>query len=816
MQSVVAKINALEREKKLAEAAKLALHSLEKEPNATFYAHIAKRLAAKLEPELQRYVLGRVLLLERTHSSTRKSFRAKETRFPLVTVVVPCYNCEKYLQRTIDSVASQTYENFECILIDDFSVDATGAIIKSFCKVDKRFRYYQHYANGGLASSRNSGIRLAKGEFICFLDSDDLLAPDSLANRAKALSLYLDDAMVAGVFDFSMAVSDEFDGVVEMRDRKYPLEHVDFVSAEGGCPFNANQPMLKRDVLTDAGGFPEKYPQAEDWRLWSKILRAGYVFVPVERIGSAYRQTDESMIRRAPLIHVDKSAITYFRAHRDYAEEQDPQEIRYEELFRAAPLFTKAWSDYFAQAKFCERAFNFFGIELARVEANNEDLDYEAIESRLRNITPDFDLIHCYHPVGDYKEWMRDGYKRYFGTSTLDSSHEESFDRSAADLLGHLFYGIRSKNVVGTAHPSKLPLLRSKDRQIIDIVFFPHKAYHTRSFELLLPPLEALGITYKFVDISVPYRDEGARLPSVDDKFISYNEFVFSRIAPRSIACMNDWDRVVKPIVKLANQCGIPTLGFVEGVQDYNDADTGRKRNPYRTVRHVLLPGRFDKKYFANSDQKLWIAGVQRLEGLTEYRTKRATLDVNRPIKRAVVNVNFSYGVLTDRRDKWVSDIEAACAAAGVQMIISQHPQDDGIFPNASKDGLYDLLGDADVFISRFSGAILESLVIGCPVIYYNGHDEKVDKFHESLGDYMVANSVSELENALETIPRDGGRASGRFLEEHCDLIPGDPRGSSIDKTVAITAEILKGSSPSPTQYDEFKRLLGDSPPARA
>lgn len=724
---------------------------------------------------------------------------------PLISVVVPCYNCESYLPETIKSLINQTYRNYEVILVDDFSKDKTPDIAKEAAKKDKRFRFYQHRANGGLSSSRNSGIRLAKGEYVCFLDSDDLLAPKSIENRVNALLQAHDKNIVAGVFDQSITISEEYVGVIESAATKPGKDYVDFISAQGDCPFNANQPMLKRAILVELGGFPEKYPQAEDWRLWSKAMRAGYIFLPVNFVGSGYRQAKNSMIRRAPLLHVEKSLGNLFRAHKSCKAENDPFELKYENNFSAAPLFIEPAGEYEAKRKFLPRLLNFTGIEYARCLNNGISFGPGHAAKEIFRFMPDFNISFTGYSLENAVGWFLNGVKRYNAVNGLSNEEAEIIRKYVYSFLELL--GIEQCNGVSVGGSHRLiptrTLLKNKSKSV-DVVFIPHKKYHTQSFELLLPHLRELGLSYLFVDISVPYRDENARLESVDEAMISYNEFVFSRIKPRSIVCMNDWDTVVKPLVKKANQHGVPTIGMVEGVQDYHDVDTGRKRNPYNEVANVFLTGSFDRRYFAGTNQNLFDIGVQRLEGLTRFTEARRLRKKNER-KTVVLNVNFSYGVMVEKREKWVKDVADACAKTGYRLLISQHPQDDGDFSayDVDKRPLYDLLVQADIFISRFSGAILESLVIGCPTIYFNGHDEKIDKFSQSLGAYDVARNFEELVLAISQISN-AKHNPAEFLFMH----GGFGQESIIKRTAKNIFEILKKSVTNDNSSLDFKRSL--------
>lgn len=725
--------------------------------------------------------------------------------FPLVSIVVPCFNCEKYLLGTVKSIKEQTYQRYEVILVDDFSKDKTPEMAKEISKSDKRFKFYQHRANGGLSSARNSGIRLARGEYICFLDSDDLLAPESIENRVNALLKNNDKDFVAGVFDQSVTIPENFSGMVVAKPVKPNRSYADFINMQGDCPFNANQPMLKRAVLVDLGGFPEKYPQAEDWRLWSKALRAGYVFLPVNSVGSGYRQTAGSMIRKAPLLHVEKSLGNMFRSHKSYDAEIDPIEIRYEDSFFSSPVFENPAGEYEAKRKFLSRLVNFTGIEYARCMSEGKYFAPQHAASEINRFMPEFHLVFAGFSLENAVSWFVNGVKRYSGKSELSNDEAGVVRNFVLSVL--VLLGVESDKAVVIGDASFLIPKRDlvkKNPKLVDVVFIPHKKYHTQSFELLLPYLKKHGLSYAFVDISVPYRDEGSRMESVEGAMLSYNEFLFSRIIPNSIVCMNDWDTVVKPLVKKANQNGIPTIGVVEGVQDYHDVDTGRKRNPYREVENVFLTGAFDRRYFAETGQSLFDIGVQRLEGLGPYADARKNRKAN--VKKTVVlNVNFSYGVMLDRREKWVSDVAQACERNGYRLLISQHPQDDGDFSSyeVDKRPLYELLVDADVFVSRFSGAILEALVIGCPTVYFNGHGEKIDKFFDSLGAYDVANNVEQLTEILSSVGVKK-RDAAQFLFEHA----GFGRGSIVERTADAIADIVKKSKISDANKFAFKRSL--------
>jgi glycosyltransferase involved in cell wall biosynthesis len=108
-----------------------------------------------------------------------------ENENPLISVITPCYNSAKYIAQTIESVLSQTYQNWEMIIVDDCSTDNSHQIALGFAEKDKRIRLYQLEQNSGVALARNRAIMESCGKYIAFLDSDDLWLPNKLENQIK-------------------------------------------------------------------------------------------------------------------------------------------------------------------------------------------------------------------------------------------------------------------------------------------------------------------------------------------------------------------------------------------------------------------------------------------------------------------------------------------------------------------------------------------------------------------------------------------------------------------------------------------------------
>ncbi len=118
----------------------------------------------------------------------------------LISVIVPVYKVEAYLNRCVDSILGQTYKNLEVILVDDGSPDGSGAICDAYAEKDARVRVI-HKENGGLSSARNAGIDIAKGEYLAFVDSDDWIEPETYKTMLELAKKHNAKMVCGGRYD---------------------------------------------------------------------------------------------------------------------------------------------------------------------------------------------------------------------------------------------------------------------------------------------------------------------------------------------------------------------------------------------------------------------------------------------------------------------------------------------------------------------------------------------------------------------------------------------------------------------------------------
>ena len=212
-----------------------------------------------------------------------------------VSIVIPCRNGNLYLRDSVESILTQTYINWELIIVDDCSTDDSLQISYDLASKDSRIKVLHLRKNVGLPAARNSGFMAAKGRYIIFLDCDDALLPDALTKRISLMSRS-NDAWGAG------AKTKQVESTFDWRNFKNskPLERVEKItlgSVSANSPFAVHEIMMKSDVFRTLGGFDETLMNgAEDADFWLRALQSGARFYRSEIPDSIYRQHPGSMI----------------------------------------------------------------------------------------------------------------------------------------------------------------------------------------------------------------------------------------------------------------------------------------------------------------------------------------------------------------------------------------------------------------------------------------------------------------------------------------------------------------------------------------
>ncbi len=206
---------------------------------------------------------------------------------PLISVIIPAYNAEKTIKETINSVLNQTFSDFELIVINDGSKDATLEIISQI--TDPRLKVIS-YNNAGASVSRNRGFRNSIGEFIAFLDADDLWTPDKLAAQLAALKNH-PECDVAYSWTDCIDESSQF-----LRRGGYTTVNGDAYAhlLLSDILENGSSPLIRRQAFLDIGGFDESLPAGQDWDLYLR-LAVKHQFVTVPKTQILYRVSSDSL-----------------------------------------------------------------------------------------------------------------------------------------------------------------------------------------------------------------------------------------------------------------------------------------------------------------------------------------------------------------------------------------------------------------------------------------------------------------------------------------------------------------------------------------
>lgn len=187
---------------------------------------------------------------------------------PIVSVVIPTYNHERYIAEALDSVLAQTYKDYEVIVVDDGSTDNTREVVKSYGDA-VRYIYQQ---NKRMSAARNTGIRAAQGEYIAFLDSDDTWYPQKLEKQMKLFELYPTAGLINGGCVYVDVRGNTIATICrkDLNDRDTLFHALLLNNVLSGGSSNA---VIKKECFELVGLFDENLKAtAEDWDMWWRIF----------------------------------------------------------------------------------------------------------------------------------------------------------------------------------------------------------------------------------------------------------------------------------------------------------------------------------------------------------------------------------------------------------------------------------------------------------------------------------------------------------------------------------------------------------------
>ncbi len=253
---------------------------------------------------------------------------------PLVSIVIPCYNAEEYIAEAIQSSLDQTYSKVEVIVIDDGSTDGSLNVIRSFGEAVR----WKTGPNCGPAAARNRGVEISRGDFIQFLDADDLLYPRKVVHQ---IPLVIENVADIVVCDWEVGPMDKpqqttrcsgaFDGADQVVQTLFKEVHTP-------------SPILSKELFNSVGGFRRELPCSEDHDLYLRLACAGATFAHMPEVLYRVRKVSNS-VSSNKLRLCDQYATIYWPAYTQLQEDgkltQERAEAFAKAMFRTAKRYLR-------------------------------------------------------------------------------------------------------------------------------------------------------------------------------------------------------------------------------------------------------------------------------------------------------------------------------------------------------------------------------------------------------------------------------------------------------------------------------------------
>ncbi|QZZ18813.1 glycosyltransferase family 2 protein [Leptothermofonsia sichuanensis E412] len=217
------------------------------------------------------------------------------SQIPLISVIMPVYNAERYVGQAIDSILAQTLDDFEFLIADDGSTDHSLSVLQTYAERDQRIRLSCH-SNQGVSRTRNQMLQQARGEFIAVMDADDIALPDRFALQVDFLRQHPAVVCVGG----SHHLIDEAGRLLTFLDLPQTDEAIQKAALAGHGSICHPSAMIRRYALEKVGGYDEAYHSAHDLDLWLKLGEVGQL-ANLSQAVLQYRLHPHSVSGRNPI-----------------------------------------------------------------------------------------------------------------------------------------------------------------------------------------------------------------------------------------------------------------------------------------------------------------------------------------------------------------------------------------------------------------------------------------------------------------------------------------------------------------------------------
>jgi glycosyltransferase involved in cell wall biosynthesis len=228
---------------------------------------------------------------------------------PLVSVILPVYNQEKYLKETIESILTQSFRDFELIILDDGSTDNSAQIISEFEVKDSRIQAYFE-TNAGKGMATNNLVAKAKGEWCAFLDADDVMLPDRLERQ---LDFHKSnegvDASSCNCYNINeegnMFGTQRYPGLTTIAEFKLATARGQFIT----CSYTGL--MVSKKVFIEVGGLKKNFEPCEDFEFFNRLADRGFILLIIPEVLMKYRFHTDAITVRKPILVLN--TITYVK-----------------------------------------------------------------------------------------------------------------------------------------------------------------------------------------------------------------------------------------------------------------------------------------------------------------------------------------------------------------------------------------------------------------------------------------------------------------------------------------------------------------------
>lgn len=286
-----------------------------------------------------------------------------------ISIIIPAYNRASIIGKTLESIINQTSNEWECIVVDDYSVDDTKSVVKSFCEKSSKFSYYLNERKKGAQGARNTGLGHAKYDWVIFFDSDNTMHPEFVETFMKNLRKDID--VLACCSDIVNVETGRTGRVMNPRCNGYIHDKL----FTGGSYVDFNQAVIRKSKVMEIGGLDEDCPSMQEW------------------------DTHIRLSKNAVYSMIEESLIDYYQGGTDAISSNTKREV----IGRLYILrkHNKEWKCYFkGLTSYCSQILNL-------INKNDDPVFVKEKTKELRSLVPYYYLRLCV-----YRLWNKVRYNK--------------------------------------------------------------------------------------------------------------------------------------------------------------------------------------------------------------------------------------------------------------------------------------------------------------------------------------------------------------------------------------------------------------------